>query len=58
MAERAARIAEADAAVTEDAAFIPLARPVRWSLVAQRLRQWTANPRGTHPLNHLRADPN
>jgi peptide/nickel transport system substrate-binding protein len=58
MAERAARIAEADAAVTEDAAFIPLARPLRWSLVAQRLRQWTANPRGTHPLNHLRADTN
>jgi peptide/nickel transport system substrate-binding protein len=58
MAERAARIAEADAAVTDDAAFIPLARPVRWSLVAQRLRQWTANPRGTHPLNHLRADTN
>lgn len=58
MAERAARIAEADVAVTEDAAFIPLARPVRWSLVAQRLRQWTANARGTHPLNHLRADTN
>lgn len=58
MPERAARIAEADVAVTEDAAFIPLARPVRWSLVAQRLRQWTANPRGTHPLNHLRADTN
>ncbi|WP_245942156.1 ABC transporter substrate-binding protein [Sphingomonas gilva] len=58
MADRAARIAEADAAVTADAAFIPLARPLRWSLVSQRLRQWTANPRGVHPLNHLRADTN
>jgi peptide/nickel transport system substrate-binding protein len=58
MVQRAARIAEADIAVSEEAAFIPLTRPVRWSLVGQRLRQWTANPRGTHPLNHLRADPN
>lgn len=57
-AERAARLVEADAAVTADAAFIPLARPVRWSLVSQRLREWTANPRGVHPLNHLRGDTN
>ena len=56
-AERAARLAEADAAVTADAAFIPLARPWRWSLVAPRLRGWQPNARAWHPLNHLLADP-
>ncbi|MCH4894819.1 ABC transporter substrate-binding protein [Sphingomonas sp. SFZ2018-12] len=52
------RLAEADAALTADAAFIPIARPLRWSLVAPRLRQWQGNARGWHPLNRLRADPN
>ena len=56
-AERAARLAEADVAVTADAAFIPLARPWRWSLVAPRLRGWQPNARAWHPLNHLLADP-
>ncbi len=55
---RAQRIAEADAAMNADVAFIPLARPLRWSLVATRLRQWQANVRAWHPLNRLRADPN
>lgn len=55
---RAAAIAAADAALTADAAFIPLARPLRWSLVAQRLRQWQPNARAWHPLNRLRDDTN
>ncbi len=53
---RAATIARADAALTADAAFIPLARPFRWSLVSVRLVQWQANARAWHPLNHLRRD--
>ena len=57
LAERAQRIAEADVALTADVAFIPLARPWRWSLVAPRLRAWTPNSRAWHPLNRLVADP-
>lgn len=51
--ERSARIAEADAALTADAAFIAIARPLRWAIVGQRLRTWRGNPRAWHPLNHL-----
>jgi peptide/nickel transport system substrate-binding protein len=54
--QRARRIAEADAALTADAAYIPLAQPLRWSLVALRLGAWQRNTRGWHPLNHLRND--
>ena len=55
---RAQEIAAADAALARDVAFIPLARPLRWSLVSIRLRAWTGNARAWHPLNHLRTDPN
>ena len=51
---RAQRIAEADAALTADAAYLPIAQPLRWSLVALRLGAWQGNTRGWHPLNHLR----
>lgn len=54
LTERAARLAEADTLVTQDAAFIPIARPLRWSLVALRLRKWQGNARAWHPLNRLR----
>ena len=54
LAARAQRIAEADIALTADTAFIPLARPLRWSLVALRLEGWQGNARAWHPLNHLR----
>ena len=57
MAERGQRIAEADAALAADVPFIPLARPLRWSLVAPRLRAWQPNARAWHPLNHLLPDP-
>lgn len=53
---RSQRIAEADAALTADAAYIPIARPLRWSLVSMRLDGWRANTRAWHPLNHLRND--
>ena len=55
---RADRLAEADRALAVDTAFIPLAQPLRWSLVAERLRAWTPNARAFHPLNHLRGVPN
>ena len=58
LARRAELIAQADAALAEDVAFIPIGRPLRWSLVATRLRAWAPNARAFHPLNHLRAVPN
>jgi oligopeptide transport system substrate-binding protein len=51
-------IAAADAALRDDVAFIPIARPLRWSLVALRLSQWHTNSRAWHPLNRLRPDTN
>ena len=51
---RARHLAEADAALASDVAFIPIARPLRWSLVSLRLRQWQPNSRAWHPLNQLR----
>jgi oligopeptide transport system substrate-binding protein len=53
---RSRYIAQADAALASDVAFIPIARPLRWSLVSLRLRQWQGNTRAWHPLNHLRTD--
>ncbi|MCC2975432.1 ABC transporter substrate-binding protein [Sphingomonas sp. PL-96] len=50
-------LADGDAALVADASFIPIATPLRWSLVSQRLRGWTPNARAWHPLNHLRGDP-
>jgi len=51
---RAARIADADAALAADIAYIPIAQPFRWSIVALRLQAWQGNARAWHPLNHLR----
>lgn len=50
---RAAAIATADAALATDIGYIPIARPLRWSLVARRLRGWQPNSRAWHPLNRL-----
>ena len=57
LAQRAAATAQADRLLAQDVAFVPLARPFRWSLVALRLRQWQPNARAWHPLNRLRSDP-
>lgn len=54
MASRAARLTEADMALAEDGAYIPIARPLRWNLVALRLAQWQGNARAWHSLNALR----
>lgn len=53
---RAHRIAEAEAALAQDSAFIPIAQPLRWSIVALRLTAWQGNPRAWHPLNRLRSE--
>lgn len=58
MAERATHIAQADALLAQDVAFIPIATPLRWSLVSLRLQQWQGNARAWHPLNRLRNDTN
>jgi oligopeptide transport system substrate-binding protein len=54
--DRAARIADADLRLTEMVPFIPIAQPLRWSLVSPRLTSFKTNNRGVHPLNHLIAD--
>ncbi|MGN6375291.1 MAG: ABC transporter substrate-binding protein [Sphingomonas sp.] len=56
-ADRAATITAAVVALTRDAAFIPLAQPLRWSLVDPGLDQWQPNARAWHPLTHLRSPP-
>ncbi len=58
LAARRTAIAAADIAVAADTPFIPVARPLRWSLAAQRLQRFQTNARAWHPLNHLRGDPN
>lgn len=55
--ERAARIANADLRLAEIVPFIPIARPMRWSLVSARLGAFRTNERGVHPLNHLLEEP-
>ncbi len=53
--ERARLLGEADARLAEISAYIPIALPLRWSLVSRRLAAWTDNARGAHPLDQLRA---
>lgn len=55
--DRSAAIAEADAAMASDQPFIPIALPLRWSLVGPQLIAWRPNAFAIHPLRHLRAKP-
>ncbi|MBX9795907.1 MAG: ABC transporter substrate-binding protein [Sphingomonas sp.] len=57
LSTRAVFLAQADRALAADQAFIPLARPLRWSVVALRLARWQPNARAWHPLNQLRRAP-
>ena len=52
-AQRAALIAEAARLVDEDILFIPLAAPVRWSLVADGIDGFAENIFARHPLTGL-----
>lgn len=51
------KISEAEALTLAHGGYIPLAAPIRWSLVSRRLRGFQPSPRGRHPLNHLLAEP-
>lgn len=55
--DRAARLAEADAALAAVTPFIPIASPPRWSLVARALDGFRPSPRARHPLTLLRQPP-
>ncbi len=52
--ERAARITEADAIISVNQPYIPLALPLRWALVAPRLSRFDASAFAVHPLTQLR----
>lgn len=49
-AERAALLAEAEAEITAANGFIPIARPMRWSMVRGSVSGFGAVPWGWHPL--------
>lgn len=49
-AARAALLAEAEAEITAANGFIPIARPLRWSMVRSGTSGFAANPWGWHPL--------
>ena len=51
--DRAAFFAEADKVIAKDQLFIPIARPLRWSLVTPNLAGFAENARAIHPLNRL-----
>lgn len=51
------KISEAEALMLAHGGYIPLAAPIRWSLVSRRLQGFQPSPRGRHPLNHLLAEP-
>ena len=52
--DRSVQLATADRVLAASGLYIPLTRPLRWSLVSSRLDQFKENPRAYHPLTHLR----
>jgi peptide/nickel transport system substrate-binding protein/oligopeptide transport system substrate-binding protein len=52
-AARAAAAEQAESALMVDPAFIPLLRPVRWSLVGPGISGFQPNPLGWHPLGRI-----
>lgn len=57
MRERARLLGEAEAEITAANPFIPIARPLRWSLVRAGVTGFALNPWGWHPLPPLAALP-
>lgn len=51
---RSEAIAAADAAFTSEQIYIPIALPMRWSLVAPQLVGWRPSAFAIHPLRRLR----
>lgn len=56
-AARAALLAEAEAELTAENAFIPFGHPIRWSLVRGGIESFAANPFVFHPLPQLATIP-
>lgn len=54
LGQRAAAIARADAAYAKTAGYIPIAKPLRWSLVSPVLTRYRDNSFGAHPFAELR----
>ena len=52
--ERSEAIAGVDARLAEEQLFIPIALPLRWSLVNTNLTAWRPNAFAAHPLGKLR----
>jgi peptide/nickel transport system substrate-binding protein len=44
--------------IAKDQLFIPIARPLRWSLVTPNLGGFAENARAIHPLNRLASTKN
>jgi peptide/nickel transport system substrate-binding protein len=53
VAERRALLAKADAIMAQVVLFVPIAAPVRWSLVSPRLTGFRRNPFGRHAPGEL-----
>ena len=56
LTERGVQLATADRAVAASGLWVPLARPLRWSLVSPRLNLFRSNARALHPLTRLRGE--
>ncbi|MGL4313357.1 MAG: ABC transporter substrate-binding protein, partial [Sphingomonas sp.] len=56
-ATRNAAVAQIDEALTRHGSYIPLAAPLRWSLVSQRLSGYRPNSRGQHSVLRLLPPP-
>jgi oligopeptide transport system substrate-binding protein len=54
LGQRAAAIARADAAYADHGGYIPIAKPLRWSLVSPALTRYRDNGFGVHPFAELR----
>ena len=57
-AQRAALLAEAGRLIDEDVLYLPIAAPIRWSLVSDDLPGFAENIFARHPLSGLRDKPN
>ncbi len=57
LGQRSAAMARADAAYAEHAGYIPIAKPLRWSLVGPKLTRYRDNSVAAHPFAQLRAEP-
>ncbi len=58
LGERANATGEADAAFAGVQGYIPIALPLRWSLVSPQLVGWRPSAFAVHPLQHLRGGTN